>query len=74
MAALIAKREVLAAQPVVKAGWVDVESDRTYGDVWPSASTEERRKLLVDAGVVMTVASRTEYAVEFDPSRVVETF
>jgi DNA invertase Pin-like site-specific DNA recombinase len=74
MAALIAKREVLAAQPVVKAGWVDVESDRTYGDVWPSATAEERRKLLVDAGVVMTVASRAGYVVEFDPSRVVETF
>jgi site-specific DNA recombinase len=61
MAALVAKRDALSATPVVKAGWVTVETDRCYGDVWPSASVEERRTMLVDAGVSLTVRSSTDY-------------
>lgn len=34
---------------------MDVEADRLYSDVWPDASVEERRQLLVDAGVVSTI-------------------
>jgi site-specific DNA recombinase len=55
MTALITKRESLARVPVVKAGWVSVETDQTYGQVWPQATPEERRKLLTDAGVLLTV-------------------
>ena len=55
MTALIAKREALAAMPVVRAGWVEVETDQTYGEVWPSATPEERRTLLTDAGVRLIV-------------------
>jgi site-specific DNA recombinase len=58
MTALVGKRDELSAQPVVKAGWVDVDTDRTYGEVWPAATTEERRKLLQDAGVRLTVRRR----------------
>jgi site-specific DNA recombinase len=55
MTALIAKREALSRTPVVRAGWVTVVMDRTYGEVWPTATTEERRKLLTDAGVTITI-------------------
>ena len=55
MAALIAKRESLAMMPVVKAGWIEVETDQTYADVWPTATPEERRKMLIDAGVRLVV-------------------
>ncbi|HTY33775.1 recombinase family protein, partial [Mycobacterium sp.] len=55
MAALVAKRDALAELPFQKAGWVEVETDQTYGEVWPDASVEERRKMLTDAGVVLRV-------------------
>jgi site-specific DNA recombinase len=55
MSALIAKRESLAAMPVVQAGWVEVETDETYANVWPTATPEERRTMLIDAGVRLIV-------------------
>ena len=55
MAALIVKRESLAGMAVVKAGWVEVETGETYAEAWPKATTEERRKLLIDAGVRLMV-------------------
>ena len=55
MAALVAKRDTLSELPIQRAGWVEVETDQTYGEVWPDASVEERRKMLTDAGVVLRV-------------------
>ena len=57
MKALIAKRDSLNEMPVVRAGWVDVETDQTYGEVWPDATVEAKRKMLTDAGVTLTVTS-----------------
>lgn len=66
MTALIAKRDALSERPVVKAGWVEVETSETYGEVWPTASLEERRKMLVDAGIRLTVDSSTVYGTHID--------
>lgn len=55
MKALTAKRDKLAALPIVRAGWVEIETAQTYSDAWPTASVEERRTMLTDAGVVLRV-------------------
>lgn len=57
MKALIAKRDSLEKMPIVRAGWAEVETDQTYGEVWPTATVEEKRKMLTDAGVTLTVTS-----------------
>ncbi|WP_239651200.1 recombinase family protein [Mycobacterium sp. UM_Kg27] len=61
MSALITRRDALAQVPVVKAGWVDIETDETYGQVWPTATLEEKRTMLVDAGMRLTVRRRDDY-------------
>lgn len=66
MSALLAKRDELALMPVVKAGWVDVETDQTYGELWPTASAEERRKLLTDARVTLYVGGPNEMHLHVD--------
>ncbi|WP_431235931.1 hypothetical protein ACQ856_17305 [Mycolicibacterium psychrotolerans] len=66
MTALLAKREELSALPIVRAGWVDVESDQTYAEVWPTATPEERRKLLSDAGVTLHVTLPNIWRVHTD--------
>jgi site-specific DNA recombinase len=58
MKAQIAKRDELAALPIVRAGWVEEETDQTYGEVWPTATPEKKRKMATDAGVVLTVYPR----------------
>jgi site-specific DNA recombinase len=58
MRAQIAKRDELAAMTTVRAGWIEVETDQTYGAVWPTATTEERRNMLTDAGIVLRVYPR----------------
>jgi site-specific DNA recombinase len=55
MKAQLAKRDELASLPIVRAGWVEVETDQTYAKVWPTATPAERRKMLTDAGVVLKV-------------------
>ncbi|WP_280485340.1 recombinase family protein [Nocardia cyriacigeorgica] len=55
MQTLVARRDELAAQPVIKSGWVDVEQDETYGDVWPDATPDEKRRMLIDAEVRLIV-------------------
>jgi hypothetical protein len=37
---------------------VVADADRTYGQVWPTATPEERRTLLTDAGVRLVVRRR----------------
>ncbi|QBP30514.1 serine integrase [Mycobacterium phage Charm] len=63
MAALLSKRTALSDAPIIKAGWVEMETDRTYGEVWESSTEEEKRKMLVDAGVVLWVTNRNDYYV-----------
>lgn len=69
--ALIAKRDALASQPTVKAGWVEVDTEDTYGDVWPDATVEDRRKLLTDAGVTLTVYRGGRCALDMDTSKAI---
>jgi DNA invertase Pin-like site-specific DNA recombinase len=57
MKALLAKRGELEKMPVQKAGWTEVVSTTTYGKVWPKATVEEKRKMLQDAGVTLTVTN-----------------
>ena len=66
MTALIARRDALAVLPVVQSGWFEVETDKTYGEVWPSATPQERRKMLVDAGMTVTVTRPNEYGTFID--------
>ncbi|UJD21135.1 serine integrase [Mycobacterium phage SororFago] len=63
MAALRAKRDELQATPNVRTGWVEVETEKTYGQVWESATPEEKRKMLIDAGIVIWVTNRNDYYV-----------
>jgi DNA invertase Pin-like site-specific DNA recombinase len=63
MSALVAKRDLLSAAPTVKSGWVKTLTDQTYDQVWPSATSEERRQMLIDAGVVLWVTNKNDYYV-----------
>lgn len=67
---LIAKRDRLQASPVVKAGWVVSKSDRTYSQVWPNASWEDRREMLRDAGVILEVTRSNQTNVFSDLDKV----
>lgn len=69
MSALIAKREALSGLPIVKAGWVEIETDQTYAEVWPPATPEERRTLLVDAGILLTVYRPNQMGISTDLTR-----
>jgi site-specific DNA recombinase len=69
MAALRAKRDTLAALPNRKAGWVDVELDETYGEVWPAATPEERRELATGF-VRLTIRSPKDFDLYTDYERV----
>jgi DNA invertase Pin-like site-specific DNA recombinase len=73
MKALIAKRKQLAALPIVRAGWVDIETDETYSEVWPTATPEERRKLLTDAGVTLKVTRPNHWALHIDLDALLNT-
>ncbi|MFE7717561.1 recombinase family protein [Nocardia rhizosphaerihabitans] len=55
MLALITRRDALSKLPIVRAGWMMVESEQTYGDVWEKASIAEKRTMMVDAGVRLTI-------------------
>ncbi|BCP36428.1 hypothetical protein MINTMi198_17980 [Mycobacterium intracellulare M.i.198] len=61
MTALLAKRDALSEQPVIRAGWTEVVSEETYGEVWPTATVEEKRKMLTDAGVTLTVTNPRQW-------------
>ena len=47
MTTLVGKRDRLLELPVQKAGWVEIETDRTYRDAWPGASLAEKRDMLL---------------------------
>src|SRR5690606_1067116 len=63
MKALIARRDDLRRRPIIKSGWEIVESSETYADVWGNASMEERRKLLVDAGVTFLLYNKFKWEI-----------
>ncbi|MBZ4534505.1 recombinase family protein [Mycobacterium avium] len=69
MAALIAKRAALERTPIVKAGWIDQKTDETYSEVWPKSTPEQRRKLLTDAGVILTITRPNIFEVYTDLGR-----
>lgn len=63
MGALVAKRDLLASRPVVKAGWVEVETDQTYAEVWEDLDAYGRRDLLVRSGVRFIIEGPLRYRV-----------
>ncbi|MFE7797074.1 recombinase family protein [Nocardia sp. NPDC057440] len=71
MLALIKRRDLLAELPVVKSGWVQVETEKTYGEIWPAATMEERRQMLIDANVKLVVNGPKDYRVV---SNLIESF
>jgi site-specific DNA recombinase len=73
MQSLIAKRDELAVLPIVRAGWVKVETDETYAEVWPAATPEERRKLLTDAGVTLHISRPYHWLLHTDLDAVLNT-
>lgn len=52
------RRRELESQTVQEPRWVDVPQLHTYAEVWESSSTDERRKLLIDAGVRLEIIGR----------------
>ena len=55
MKSLLNRRDELKQRPYRPAGWITVEEDFTYAEAWKDASTEERRKLLTDSGIQLTL-------------------
>ncbi|WED94034.1 recombinase family protein [Mycobacteroides chelonae] len=51
MKQLLARRDELASAPVRQPGYENVELEKTYREVWPSATPEEKRKMLIDAEI-----------------------
>jgi site-specific DNA recombinase len=70
MTALVAKRDELADLPIIRSGWVEVETEETYAEAWPGATAEGRRKMLTDAGVVLTIVRPNERHLYMDYDRV----
>lgn len=70
MKSLTAKRDQLAALPIVRAGWENVETDQTYGEVWQTSSMEEKRKMLVDANVRLVVFAPNHWTIHTDTDAV----
>lgn len=66
MKALLDKRALLEEKPVQRAGWVDVVTDVKYGERWPNADPLERRKMLTDAGVTLTVTNSREMKIHVE--------
>lgn len=73
MKVLIAKRNQLERLPIVRAGWVEIETDQMYAEAWPTATTEERRTMLTDAGFVMKISRRGWVNLEVDVSQTLGT-
>lgn len=48
---LLARRDELASVPVRQSRYENVELEKTYREVWPSATPEEKRKMLIDAEI-----------------------
>ncbi len=63
MRSLLDQRTALEQMPQRKAGWITVEGEETYADLWARSSTEERRRLLVDAGVKVHLRGKNNWEV-----------
>lgn len=61
--ALVARRDELQSRAVRPAGYTLVETGRTYRDAWAAADIVGRRKLLVDAGIRLTLSGPREATV-----------
>lgn len=70
MKALIAKRDELSAQPIVKAGWMNVETEKTYAEVWEAATPDEKRTMLVDANVRLVILEPNHWTIHTDTDAV----
>jgi hypothetical protein len=46
------------------------QADETYAEVWPPATPDERRTMLVDAGVLLEITSPREWALYVDYDKV----
>ena len=68
IAAADARLAALETEPYRPSRWEYREGDKTYGEVWESATIEERRKLLQDAGARVVVYSKKRVEVELDYS------
>lgn len=54
--------KTLRALPQREAGWVTHLTDRTYGQEWASADEDGRRKLMLNAGMTLTIIGPRHFA------------
>lgn len=58
--ALMDRKEELQAQPITKAGWMEVGTGQTLREWWDGASPEARNAWVRDSGFTMWVDMRTD--------------
>ena len=68
LASADARLAELEKEPYRPSRWEYREGDRTYGEVWESATIEERRKLLQDAGARVVLYGKGRVEIELDYS------
>ena len=61
---LTSRRRELEAQPVIQPGWVTEYRDETYADAWAGSEPEQRRQMLIDAGVRFVLNNRDSWGIE----------
>jgi hypothetical protein len=49
----------LEATPSREAGWAYEETGQTFADVWPTATAEQKRKMIIDAGITARLILKT---------------
>lgn len=64
MKALTRRKKELETSNARPSGWEIRVLDKTYADVWEDSDPEEKRKMLIDAGVKFTVYSKYEVKTE----------
>ena len=74
MKALIGRRDELQSKPIKKPGWIMRSTETTYAEAWPSASPEEKRKMLTDAGVSLTLNGASDYHLYVDREKLKRNF
>src|SRR5690606_14047059 len=61
MKALLARRDDLVKKSTQPSGWVAEATGSTYRAVWDSTGPDERRKMLIDAGVRFVMHDRNRW-------------
>lgn len=74
MKSLISRRDELQAKPVKHAGWVMRATEKTYNEAWPSATPEEKREMLLAAGVELTVNNADSFSVYVDREKLEKNY